>query len=134
MTKRFLQSIFIAFVMLLLVALTLAASPNLMRTNVRGHWGLEPVASTLAGTQTLTPTASFYLMSPATTLTLTLATGNAVAGDTIIIMSQVATDTVIIDTTCTVGGGNITLGTDGDVWGGRFDGSKWCQEFAADNS
>lgn len=97
-------------------------------------FNLDENASTLASTQTLTPTMTYYQMSPATTLTLTLATGSATEGDFLILQSIVATDTVIVDTTCTVGGGNITLGTAGDMALFIFGNSLWCEIASPDNS
>lgn len=102
--------------------------------SVDDTFNIDDTAYSSVGAQTLDPTASMYLMSPATTLTLTLATTTSVAGDFVWFMSQVATDIVIVDTTCTAGGGNRTLGSDGDTIGFIYDGSKWCEAFYSDNS
>ena len=97
-------------------------------------FNIDETASVIVGTQTLTPTATYYQMSPATTLTVTLATGSASDGDLLILQSLVATDTVIVDTTCTVGGAAITLGSAGDMAVFIFGNSLWCEIASPDNS
>jgi hypothetical protein len=97
-------------------------------------FNIDDTAYSSVGAQTLDPTASVYLLSPATTLTLTLATTTSVAGDFVWFVSTVATDTVIVDTTATAGGGNRTLGTAGDVIGFIYNGSVWAEAFFSDNS
>ncbi len=97
-------------------------------------FNIDDTAYSSVGAQTLDPSASMYLMSPATTLTLTLATTTSVTGDFVWFVSTVATDTVIVDTGATAGGGNRTLGTAGDVIGFIFNGSAWVEAFYSDNS
>jgi cytoskeletal protein CcmA (bactofilin family) len=97
-------------------------------------FNIDDTTYSSVGAQTLDPTASMYLLSPATTLTLTLATTTSVAGDIVWFVSTVATDTVIVDTTATAGGGNRTLGTAGDVIGFIYNGSVWSEAFFSDNS
>ncbi len=94
---------------------------------------LDDTDSTLAGAQTLTPTATYYQMAPATVLTLTLATGSANDGDLLIIHNTVATNTTIVDTGATVGGGNITLAVN-DLAMFIYGNSKWIEIASPDNS
>lgn len=96
-------------------------------------FNVDDTPSTLAGTQTLTPTASLYTFAPATTLTLTLATGEADNGDDLLLINTVTTSTVVIDTGATIGGGNITLGLN-DTALYRFINSKWVMISTANNS
>lgn len=96
-------------------------------------FNIDDTAYTLTGTQTLTPTASFYLLNPATTLTLTLATGSATVGDLLILYNTVTTSTVVVDTTATVGGGNVTLGQN-DLAVFIFANSVWAEVASPDNS
>ncbi len=91
-------------------------------------------AYTSVGAQTLDPVNSVYLLSPVTVLTLTLATTTSVAGDFVLLVSQVATDTTVVDTGATVGGGVRTLGSDGDNILLMYDGTKWVEISFADNS
>lgn len=99
-------------------------------------FNIDDTAYALTGSQTLTPTASVYLLAPTAALTLTLGTAapNAPdAGDFVWFVSTVTTATVIVDTTATAGGGNRTLG-DTDVIGFMFDGDTWVEAFYSDNS
>lgn len=95
-------------------------------------FNIDENAYALYGAQTLTPTASYYQMSPTSTLTLTLGTGVA-EGDFLIIHSLVATSTVIVDTGATVGGGNITLAAD-DLAVFVYGGATWVEIASPDNS
>lgn len=95
---------------------------------------IDDNTSTLTGTQTLAPAASVYLFSPASTLTLTLATGNAVVGDFLWITNITSTaNVVIVDTGATAGGGNRTIALN-DVIGFIFANAKWLEAFYSDNS
>lgn len=95
---------------------------------------LDETAYTSTGAQNLTPTATFYELAPAATLTLTLQTGSAAAGDLLILASTVATSTVIVDTGCTVGGSTVSLGSDGDMAIFIYTGAAWCEIASPDNS
>ena len=101
---------------------------------LEGTLNIGDNAYTSVGAQTLDPVNSVYLLSPVTVLTLTLATTTSVAGDFVLLMSQVATDTTIVDTGATVGGGTRTLGSDGDNILLMYDGAKWVEVSFADNS
>jgi len=94
---------------------------------------IDDTDNALAGTQTITPTATFYEFAPATTLTLTIATGSATVGDFLILQNTVSTSTVIVDTGATVGGGNITLGAN-DLALFIFTNTKWVEIASPDNS
>ena len=94
---------------------------------------LDDTDSVLAGTQTLTPTATYYQLSPATVLTLTLAIGSASDGDLLLLHNTVATNTVVVDTGATVGGGNITLAAN-DLVLFIYGNSKWVEIASPDNS
>lgn len=94
---------------------------------------LSDTDSTLNGTQTLTPTATFYEFAPTAVLTLTLATGSATVGDVLILQNTVTTNTVVVDTGATVGGGNITLGQN-DLAVFIYTNSKWVEIASPDNS
>jgi len=96
-------------------------------------FNLDDMDSALAGTQTLTATVTFYEFAPATVLTLTLATGGAEVGDLLILSNTVATNTVLVDTGATIGGGNITLGLN-DTAIFLYSNSKWIMLSTADNS
>lgn len=97
-------------------------------------FNIDDTAYTSTGAQTLDPTASFYTLAPAAVLTLTLGTTTSVAGDFVTFVSTVTTDTIIVDTTATAGGGNITLDTAGDVMCFVYTGSLWAQSCNNDNS
>lgn len=94
---------------------------------------IDDTDSVIVGTQTITPSASYYQMSPVTALTLTLATGEASEGDLLIVHSMVSTNTIIIDTGATVGGSNITLSTN-DLAMFIFGNGKWVEIASPDNS
>ena len=96
-------------------------------------FNIDDTAYSSVGAQTLTPTASFYTLAPATVLTLTLGTTGTVAGDFVWFVSTVSTSTTIVDTTATAGGGNRALGQN-DVIGFIYTGSVWAEAFYSDNS
>jgi len=90
--------------------------------------------SVLSGTNTITPTSSYLQTAPVDqVLTMTIATGAAVDGDILIVHNLNTTNTVIIDTGATAGGGNITLGQD-DPAGFIFGDGVWVELFSPDNS
>jgi hypothetical protein len=96
-------------------------------------FSIDDTDSTIVGTQTLTPTATYYQLAPVSALTLTLATGSAVDGDLLILHNTVATNTIVVDTGATVGGGNITLAAN-DLAIFVFGNSKWVELASPDNS
>ncbi len=87
----------------------------------------------LTDTQTLTPTASYYIVQSASAVTITLATGSAASGDFLYVVDKTSQAVVFVDTGATAGGGNRTLGNH-DVIGFIFDGSMWVESFYSDNS
>ena len=94
---------------------------------------IDDTDSTLAGTQTLTPTASFYELNPASQLTLTLATASANVGDIVILVNISAQTVNIVDTGATQGGGAVALGqNDPAVF--IYTNTKWVEIASPDNS
>lgn len=86
------------------------------------------------GAQTLTPSNSYYQLNPSATLTLTLGTGDAEDGDILILHNVNASNSVVVvDTTATQGGANVTVGTD-DLALFIFGNSKWVEIASPDNS
>lgn len=96
-------------------------------------FNIDDTSWALTGTQTLTPTASMYVVGSTGAVTITLATGSAAAGDFLWLVANTAQAIVIVDTTATAGGANRTLGNH-DVIGFLFDGSIWVEAFYSDNS
>jgi len=96
-------------------------------------FNVDDTAYALTGTQTLTPTASTYVISSASAVTITLATSSASAGDFLWLVDNTAQAVVIVDTTATAGGSDRTLGIH-DVIGFIFDGTIWVEAFYSDNS
>lgn len=92
---------------------------------------VDDTDSALTGAQTITPTGTYYQMSPATVITVTLGAGTD--GDLLIMHNLVTTNVVIIDTGATAGGGNITLGQD-DNAGFIYGDGVWVELFSPDNS
>jgi hypothetical protein len=93
----------------------------------------EESDNTTTGAQTLVPTKTYYHFAPTAVTTVTISTTGVVEGDWLVIHNLVSTSTVIVDTTATVGGGNITLGTD-DVAGFIYGDGVWVEIFSPDNS
>lgn len=125
----FTLALFLILLTTALLSLPKAEARPLGRTSVEGIWGLAPINYTAYGNQTLTPTGSLYLLAPTATLTVSLATGDALPGDLVILISKVATTTNITDTGATVGGGNLSL-SQYDTVGFIYDGTEWVQDRA----
>jgi hypothetical protein len=98
-----------------------------------GTLATEETDNTTTGTQTITPTKTYYHFSPTAVTTVTIATSSAAEGDLLILHNLVTTSTVIVDTTATAGGGNITLGKD-DPAGFIYGDGVWVEIFSPDNS
>jgi len=100
---------------------------------IAGVIALDDTDSVLTGAQTITPTYSYLQVSPTALLTLTLSTGGAADGDIVIIHNLVTTNTNIVDTGATAGGGAIDLAQD-DVAGFIFGDGVWVELLSPDNS
>ncbi len=98
-----------------------------------GIVNLADTDSAITGAQTITPTYSYLQVSPTALLTLTLSTGGATDGDLLIIHNLVTTNTNIVDTGATAGGGAIDLGQD-DLAGFIFGDGVWVELLSPDNS
>lgn len=136
-TSKLLTVLFLSLTVLALALGSLGleviqAAPNFIRTSVDGVWGMRPSAYVLTGTQTLTPTTSEYNLAPPTTLTLTLSATDAQPGDRLRLVSNVATNTVVL-TTNTNMSANKTLNT-GDVVEFELVGSSWVEAYAIDGN
>lgn len=94
---------------------------------------LDELANTATGSTTITPTTTYYQLAPTALLTITLATGSAAAGDLLILHNTVTTNTNIVDTGATVGGGAIDLGAN-DLAIFIYGNSKWIELASPDNS
>ncbi len=100
---------------------------------VAGVLAVDDTDNALTGAQTITPTYSYLQVAPIAVLTITLATGSAVDGDLLVIQNTVATNTNIIDTGATAGGGAIDLGLN-DLAVFIFGNTKWIEIASPDNS
>jgi len=94
---------------------------------------VDDTDSVITGTQTLTPTGTFYELNPGSALTVTLATGSAEVGDLLIVTNVSAQAVIIADTGATVGGGTITLNTN-DLAMFIYTNTKWVEIASPDNS
>lgn len=132
MKARLTLTLALLALLILLTLATLPAAPQVEarpmgRTSVEGVWGLAPVAITLTGNQTFTPTGSLYTLSPLSALTMSLATGDALPGDVVVFASLVATTTTITDTGATLTGGNVVI-TGTGIARFIFNGTSWAQD------
>lgn len=94
-------------------------------------FAIDDTAYALTGTQTLTPTASYYLLNATSTLTLTL--GATAVGDVLILHNVGVSNTIVTDTGATQGGGAVTIGPD-DIGLFIYGNSKWVEIASPDNS
>lgn len=89
----------------------------------------KPVTLAASGAMTVTPNlsqTSVFLLSPTSTMTLTLSTTGALPGDMVLLVGSVATTTNLVDTGATGTGAARDI-ADTDVWFGVFNGSKWSE-------
>ena len=107
------------------------AAPLLGRTSVDGVWGFAPNTQTITGSQTLTPTLSEYHFNNGAVLTLTLASGNALPGDRLRLVSLVTTNTIVL-TNNTGLSANETI-SQNDVLEFEFFNSQWNKVVDANN-
>jgi len=96
-------------------------------------FNIDDSAIAISGTQTITPTASVLLVSPSVASTITLATGSATAGDLLLVLNTVTTNTNIVDTGATAGGSSIDLGANDNALFIYLN-SKWVEIASPDNS
>lgn len=125
----------LGLLLIALAVLSLAqvqAAPQMARTAVDGIWGLAPNTLTSSGSQTLTPTVSLYLVAPTSTLTLTLASGEAKPGDVLVIGSTTTTSTIVL-TTNTALAASRTISKN-DVLEFRYFNSQWVESNYKDNT
>lgn len=126
-------SVLVAAALFIGLAAGSLAGPTLIRTLVRGVWGLAPTTYSSVGSQTLTPTVSLYHLAPLTALTITLSTSAAIADDVLIFINTVATDTIISDTGQMPAGAR-TLDEANDVIEFMYNGSAWVETGFVDQS
>jgi len=96
-------------------------------------FNIDDTLTTISGTQTVTPTYSVMTVAPSVASTITLATGSASAGDFLLVLNTVATNTNIVDTGATAGGAAIDLGAN-DIALFIYLNSKWVEIASPDNS
>ncbi len=97
-------------------------------------FNIDDTAYTLSGTQTLTPTASYYAINAGGILTLTLGTSGVAAGDILIISNASANNVNIPHTNMfSSTGAALDLGQY-DVAAFLFDGTRWLELWLIANS
>lgn len=96
-------------------------------------FNIDDTVVAISGSQTVTPTYSMMTVAPTVASTITLATGSAEAGDLLLILNTVTTNTNIVDTGATVGGAGIDLGQN-DLALFVFLNSVWVEIASPDNS
>lgn len=96
-------------------------------------FNIDDTVTAISGSQTVTPSATVLTVAPTVASTITLATGSASAGDFLLILNTVATNTNIADTGATDGGGSIDLGQN-DLALFIFLNSIWVEVTSPDNS
>lgn len=119
-------------VLVSMLAQEVGAIPDLARTQHDVIVNYVPETYALTGTKTITPARSLYILAPVDTLTATLGTGNALAGDEVIFINTVATSTIFSDAGDMIAAR--TLDEDGDSIGFRYDGTEWVEQFFIDQS
>lgn len=111
------------------------AAPHESRTVQKAVVNWDAEILTLTGTQVLTPSdysSSLFVLQPVTAVTYTIDTADAKLGDMIMLIGDVATNTIIVDTGAVITGTNQTIG-DRDVFFAIFNGAEWSQISGADN-
>lgn len=131
LTLSFLLSVFISGLTLFSLG-QVGAAPSEARTqqNVIVNLGQETL--TITGTQTYTPTKSFIALNNGAVLTLTLATGGAVEGDTLKIGSEVVTNTVVQATNTSMAAADTI--SQNDILQFTFFNSQWVLDYSKDNA
>lgn len=128
----------VAAISLNLAQLANAAPSQQSRTVQRAIFNYDPVTISLTGTQSITPAtqnSSHLLLSPSgAVLTLTLNITGSKTGDVVLLVgASSVSNTTLVDTGATGGGGNRTIGPT-DVWFGLFNGTAWVETNFVDNS
>lgn len=110
------------------------AAPRMSRTTIGSDviFSVAPQTLTVTSTQTLTPTGSFYLLAPATVLTLTLSVTDARPGDILIIGGTVITDTVVLTNNTSMTAARTI--TDNDIIRFRMFNGQWVEESYLNNT
>lgn len=140
MPQRITVALLVSIILLVLMVVSLATVQALAPRQERiipdpvifGTLRVQPATYITAGTQTLTPLHSMYFLAPTDTATITLSTASAQAGDILILVGTVATNTVISDTGATATGSSRTVGNT-DVLDLFFNGSVWAERSFSDN-
>lgn len=135
--KAKLTSILLLFALLLVgTFLTLPAveaAPRMARSVQSVIFAYGPQSVTSTGAQTVTPTRSLILAGPlATVLTITLATGEALPGDQLMVINTVATGTTVGVTNTTLAA-EVTL-LERDVIKFTYADGVWVHEYTGDNN
>jgi hypothetical protein len=140
MRLKIVTSLLLAWALIAMAIVTLFnASPDVQAAPARARTAhnvvvnYAPQTLSATGAQLITPTVSMYLLAPSALATYTLATGDAVAGDMLILVGSVATNTVLVDTGATGSGAARTIGNT-DVWTGYYNGAVWVEQSFSDNS
>jgi len=97
-------------------------------------FNIDDTSYTLTGSQTLNPTASFYVINSAGVVTITLGTTGVQAGDFLVLNNISGNNAVIADTNVrTTTGAALTLGQY-DVVAFVYNGAAWIELYLAANS
>lgn len=96
-------------------------------------FNVDDTATTISGTQTITPANSFLTVAPTVLSTITVSAAGCSNGDLLVIVNTVATNTNIVDTGATVGGGAIDLGAN-DMAVFMCVSATWVEVASPDNS
>lgn len=108
------------------------AAPNEGRTVQNAVVNLSPENVVVSGTQTITPVKSLMTLNNPTVLTLTLASANALEGDTLKIASEVVTNTLV--QTANTNLAAVQTITQNDILDFVFVNSKWVLNNSQDNA
>jgi hypothetical protein len=108
------------------------AAPRLARSVQNVIFALGPQSVTSTGAQTVTPTRSLLLTAPVAVLTITLATGEALPGDQLLVVNTVATTTDVVVTNTTLAATVSLLEHDAIKF--TYADGVWVHEYTGDNN